>query len=156
MDINVFHDPRGMLTPFELDDFPFKVERVFIVKGAQNSVRGRHAHKKNEQILYCASGVAEVRTSRDGIHWKVRKLHAGLWDIHPAVEWLEMFFQAPDTVVVSFCSEKFDEKDYIDDFEKFKKVAGPYWKTKMMRDNIKREAARLRAEADAIEDDDQD
>ncbi len=52
-----FSDPRGGLTPFELDDaFPFPVKRVYLVTGSAGETRGGHTHKVEDELFVASSG----------------------------------------------------------------------------------------------------
>jgi hypothetical protein len=50
-------DPRGSLTPFDLDALPFAPRRVFSITGAPvGTRRGGHAHRSGAQLLVCLQG----------------------------------------------------------------------------------------------------
>ena len=46
---------NGELTIAQLN-FNFTIKRIFTIKAKKNSIRGKHAHKKCRQILYCLDG----------------------------------------------------------------------------------------------------
>ena len=58
LNFKVHGDHSGCLVSLEQGaDFPFSPKRVYYIWGTeQNVVRGRHAHKKLEQVIVCVSG----------------------------------------------------------------------------------------------------
>lgn len=122
--IRISKDDRGLLFDFDLLNLPFKAKKCIVVHGVAGSVRGKHAHHKTAQFIVCMGGELQYRTTLDGNNWKVGKLEPGGILLHPELEWAEFYFAKPDTWFISFGSEEYDEKDYIRDFEEFKKVVG--------------------------------
>ena len=39
-----------------LKSIPFAIQNMFMIKAAEGSVRGEHAHRRLEEVLYCVSG----------------------------------------------------------------------------------------------------
>ena len=56
-------DERGQLVALEeFKDIPFQIKRVYYMYDTIDGVtRGKHAHKKLEQILICIHGSCKVR-----------------------------------------------------------------------------------------------
>lgn len=82
-------------------------------------VRGKHAHKKLEQILVCISGSCKIKLD-NGKETKVvvlEKPYEGLYVSNDM--WREMYDFSQDAVLVVFASELYDESDYIRDYEEF-------------------------------------
>ena len=54
----VHGDHTGSLVALEKGaDFPFDIKRVYYIWGTdKNAVRGKHAHRKLEQVIVCTSG----------------------------------------------------------------------------------------------------
>ena len=51
--IKNFKKKSGSLIAFSMKkSLPFKIKRIFIIKGKKNFIRGDHAHKKCSQFLY--------------------------------------------------------------------------------------------------------
>lgn len=123
MDISVYKDERGLLIPFELSKFPFEVKRIFVVSGTQNSLRGKHAHHQTDQLLFCLSGMIQVRTTRTGNDWLTTTLQQGQSLYHPKMEWAEIFFSHPNSMLISFCSTEHSDKDYIKNYSTFLDLA---------------------------------
>ena len=116
-------DERGQLISLEeFNDIPFRIKRVyFMYDTLEGVVRGHHAHKTLEQILVCIHGSCKIRLD-NGTESKViplEKPYEGLY-VPPGM-WREMFDFSPDAVLLVFASELYDEKDYIRNYEEFKK-----------------------------------
>ena len=116
-------DERGQLISLEeYNDIPFRIKRVYYMYSTlEGVVRGRHAHKKLEQILVCINGSCKIRLD-NGKEKKVvalEKPYEGLYVSNDM--WREMFDFSLDAVLVVFASEVYDESDYIRDYDEFLK-----------------------------------
>jgi len=105
-------------------EVPFDIKRVYFINGfkEQQSVRGKHAHRNLDQALFCLSGHF-VLTLEDGINQQSFKLSTGLegvW-IGKAV-WHTMESLSQDCVILVLASAPYDERDYIRDYNEFKKL----------------------------------
>jgi len=61
VDIKRVVEPRGSLSEFDFSALPFVPVRVFTITNCpEQSERGAHAHKENQQILVCLRGRVEV------------------------------------------------------------------------------------------------
>lgn len=114
-------DDRGQLISLEeFNDIPFRIKRVYYMYNTlEGVVRGRHAHKKLEQILVCINGSCKVRLD-NGKEKKVVVLENPYEGLYVSNDmWREMYDFSPDAVLVVFASELYDENDYIRDYDKF-------------------------------------
>ncbi|MBO6241731.1 MAG: WxcM-like domain-containing protein [Butyrivibrio sp.] len=114
-------DERGQLVSLEeYTDIPFTIKRVyFMYDTLQNVVRGKHAHKNLEQILFCVNGSCKVSLD-NGKEKKVvnlEKPYEGLYI--PGNMWREMYDFSEDAVLMVLASEIYNEEDYIRDYEEF-------------------------------------
>lgn len=114
--------PSGNLTPVQgQKDIPFKISRVFYlydIPGGEE--RGAHAHKKCHQLLIAASGAFDVVLD-DGKSRRLVTLNRPYVALHipPGIWAAEMGFSSGSICLV-MASHKYDENDYIREFEKFK------------------------------------
>lgn len=114
----------GNITPAtNFKDLPFSVSRVFYlydIPGGED--RGAHAHKECHQFLIAAGGSFDVELD-DGIHKKTVSLNRPNFGIHipPGIWAAEKNFSS-GAVCLVLASHKYDESDYIRDYEKFKKL----------------------------------
>lgn len=121
LDFPVFADPDGCLVPLEVGQhIPFSIERVYYIWGTQReAIRGRHAHRKLEQVIVCMAGSCQfilddgARRERVLLDTPTR----GLYLRHNI--WREFTNFSPDCVIMVLASEHYDESDYIRDYDEF-------------------------------------
>ena len=126
-------DYRGMLVSLEeFKDIPFRIKRVYFMYDTLSEVvRGKHAHKKLQQILVCIHGSCKVRldNGREKKIVPLEKPYEGLYVGNDM--WREMFDFSPDAVLLVFASEVYDESDYIRDYDEYEKA----YKAKKLKKN---------------------
>lgn len=115
------HDPEGNLTPvYSNVHVPFDIKRVFYlydIPGGES--RGAHAHKKCHQFLVAASGAFEVVLD-DGINKRTVTLNRPFFGLHvPPGIWASEQGFSSGSVCLVLASEKYDESDYIRNYEYF-------------------------------------
>ncbi|WP_320667857.1 FdtA/QdtA family cupin domain-containing protein [Prochlorococcus sp. MIT 1307] len=106
----------------ELSQVPFKIQRVFFVRANEQSSRGNHAHYECSQFLICINGKIEV-TCDDGISkakYGLDTFNKGL--LIPPMIWASQHYIAKDSILAVLCNMKYDECDYIHDYDIFKKT----------------------------------
>ena len=121
--IKVFKDlPDGNLFIAEsFNQVPFPIERVYFINSLANpkAVRGKHAHKTLEQVLFCISGSLVLHLD-DGITTQkitVNDPSCGIW-LGPLL-WHTMASFSYDCVILVLASAPFEESDYIRDYNVF-------------------------------------
>lgn len=114
------HDERGQLAVIEGDTVPFQIERVYYLFDVpSDAFRGGHAHKTLQQLIIPLSGSFDIHI-KDGKSEKtisMNKPHKGLL-IVPGI-WREIDNFSSGCVCLVLASKKYDEQDYIRDFEDF-------------------------------------
>ena len=120
IDIRKYTDNRGYLSVIEGgEDIPFEIKRIYYLYMVPEAARGAHAHKELQQMLVATSGSVDI-TLDDGhekktFHldrpWKGLLVVPGLWRD------LDNF--SGGTVLMCLASEKYDERDYIRDYDEF-------------------------------------
>lgn len=115
------HNRAGNITIIEnKQNIPFSVKRVYYlydVPGGES--RGGHAHYQLNQVLIAASGSFDVLLD-DGNNKKLVTLNRpdlGL-RIVPGM-WRELINFSSGAICLVLASEKYDEQDYIRDYQKF-------------------------------------
>ena len=118
-----FIESNGNLLPIEFDNtIPFKPKRTFFVCNVtDNQIRGKHAHYKTKQLIVCLNGEITVKL-HDGRDQNNYVLSSGDAIYIPNLIWDEQIYHSNNTVLISLCSTHYDEKDYINDFDKFLKI----------------------------------
>lgn len=121
LDFTEHGDSRGQLIALENNkDIPFAIKRVYYIYDTGTNVRrGYHAHKKLEQVLICVHGSCHIHLD-DGYEMAELILDTptqGLY-LHNRI-WREMYDFSEGAVLLVLASEKYDENDYIRDYQKF-------------------------------------
>lgn len=115
------HDRSGNITPVASNEnIPFDIKRVFYIydiPGGED--RGAHAHKECHQFLIAASGSFDVEMD-DGINKRTVSLNRPYYGLHipPGIWAAEKSFSSGSVCLV-LASHKYDEKDYIRNYNDF-------------------------------------
>jgi dTDP-4-dehydrorhamnose 3,5-epimerase-like enzyme len=102
---------------------PFNIKRVYwIYKVPVNQKRGGHAHKKTEQVLFCLQGSIRIELD-DGIHKDSIILNnPNIGIFLGRMLWHKMEDFQKNTILLILASDFYKEKDYIRDYNTFKKL----------------------------------
>lgn len=116
------HNRAGNITALENNrSIPFEVRRVYYlydVPGGEE--RGGHAHYELQQFVVAVSGAFDVLLD-DGINKKVVHLDRPFIGLHVTTGiWRELLNFSSGSVCLVLASHKYDEHDYIRDYDKFK------------------------------------
>ena len=115
------HSNVGNITALENgNNIPFDVKRIYYlydIPGGES--RGGHAHYKLDQYIIAASGAFDVLLD-DGNNNKKFTLNTPNMALHivPGM-WRELNNFSSGSICLVLASNKFDEKDYIRDYNKF-------------------------------------
>lgn len=117
-------DRRGNLSIIEeRNHIPFKIERAFWiydVPGGES--RGGHAYRSTEEFIVALSGSFDVMID-DGSQRKSFSLNRSYYGLYvPKMMWREMTNFSTNSVALVLSSTKYDAKDYIRDYERFKNL----------------------------------
>lgn len=118
-----FLDEASLLSTQNASVIPFPIKRVFIIsKVLAGTLRGKHAHKKTKQAMFCIQGSVSVRLN-DGWKKKAYRLSEPSKGIFiDRMVWSEMYDFSPDAILVVFASDYYIERDYIRDYKNFLKL----------------------------------
>lgn len=116
-----FLDARGNLSFIEQEKhIPFKIERtywIYDVPGGEK--RGGHAYKENEELIVALSGSFDVVLD-DGKEKKTFSLNRSYYGLYvPKGTWREMQNFSTNSLALILSSTKYDESDYIRDYNEF-------------------------------------
>lgn len=123
LNFDVHGDHQGRLVALEKGrGCPFEIKRVYYIWNTlAHSIRGKHAHRRLEQIIVCLSGscdfILDNGTERETVH--LSDPAQGLYIKHNI--WREFTNFSKDCVVMVLASECYDETDYIRDYDLFLK-----------------------------------
>ncbi len=112
----------GDIFVFEGHRAHFPIRRVYFTKNVpEGEVRGHHAHKTLEQILLCPHGSIEVTLDDARAKPETVTLENPEDAIYvPPGTWHTMKWLKPESILLVFASQQYEESDYIRDYEVFK------------------------------------
>lgn len=118
--------PDGHLIIAEVGKhIPFEIRRVYFITNMfrDRSTRGKHAHKKLEQYIFCLNGscVIELDDGKKKQKITMRDQRFGV-KLGPML-WHVMKRFSKDCVLLVVANDHYDESDYIRDYEEFLKLA---------------------------------
>lgn len=105
-----------------LRDIPFEIKRIFYIFGEENVdlVRGKHANRKSEFVLFNISGRSKVKVIDEDLSETVYELNEPKDAIYlPRMIWKEMYDFTSDSVLMVITNEYYDTSEYIRDFDAF-------------------------------------
>ena len=123
--LQFIHDGKdGCLTVAESGrQIPFQIKRVYYINQLENrqAVRGKHAHKKLKQIIFCLQGFFSLKLDNGKLQrtLKVYQSSTGVY-LAPKV-WHEMSHFSKDCVILVLASDFYKKSDYIRDYDEFKR-----------------------------------
>lgn len=115
-------DDRGTLVAIDAEfDLPFNIKRIFYITDLNKLERGFHAHKKCEQFLIAMKGSFELslNNGKTITEYTLNSNHKGIYI--PLLNWIKMSNFSKDCIVMVICSYKYDETEYIRDYNIFLK-----------------------------------
>lgn len=120
-----YADGNGVLCVYEAGQkVPFDILRIFTVSAAMGDIRGAHAHKRCSQLLVCVSGQIRVACDDGSVVTQhlLSSMNAGL--LIPPRIWATEEYMSDGAVMMVLCDRRYEEDDYIRDYEKFKDFIG--------------------------------
>ena len=123
-EFTIHGDEMGSLIVVEaMKDIPFMIKRVYYVYStARHAIRGRHSHKKLEQVIFCPMGSCDfiLDDGKERVTIPMNEPNKGLY-IKGNI-WREFTNFSEDCVVMVLASEPYDEGDYIRDYNEFCRI----------------------------------
>ena len=122
IEVKSIQDNRGLIsfTEFEGLNPLFSIKRFYYITQVPEAMsRGNHGHKKLQQLIFALSGKFILRVT-DGENSEEHILSANEYGMFlgPGL-WRELTGFSKNAVCLVLVSEKFDEDDYISDYEEF-------------------------------------
>ena len=115
----------GQLSFYEATrDIPFEIKRQYYITGVpEGQVRGFHAHKQLQQLLFCPYGKIEIILDDGKKRESVLLDNPGKGLVLRGGLWREMLWQQTDSVLCVAVSDFYTEEDYIRDYDAFLQYA---------------------------------
>ncbi|NNN45440.1 MULTISPECIES: FdtA/QdtA family cupin domain-containing protein [unclassified Vibrio] len=114
-------DERGNLVVLEgMKNIPFEIKRVYYLFGMQPNIpRGFHAHKAIVQYAVCVKGSCDILMD-NGKEKQIVTLDSPVKGLLiDVMQWHEMSNFSQDCVLMVLASERYDESDYIRNYDEF-------------------------------------
>lgn len=125
--VKMIRDDRdGTLAIIEsLRDVPFDIRRVYFISNLEKSVsiRGKHAHKELEQIIFCIQGSFVLGLDDGNTSQKLLLNEPNVGIRLGKMLWHTMEDFSESCVLLVVASDYYDENDYIRDYGDFLKLA---------------------------------
>lgn len=118
-------DQNGLLIALENNiNIPFTIKRCYFIYGTKEGViRGKHAHLNLKQILICVSGSVDIYCEYLN-HKEIFHLNSPKQGLYlDSLIWHEMHNFSKDAVLLVLANDFYNEKDYIRNYEDFKKIS---------------------------------
>ena len=119
-------DERGKLVVVEGEQhIPFAIQRVFYIYGSDSEVvRGQHANRESEFVLINEGGTSKVRI-HNGHSEAIIELNKPMMGLYiPTMVWKDMYDFSEDSILLVLASTHYNGKEYIRDYEEYKKEMG--------------------------------
>lgn len=119
--------PDGVLAVMEGNrDIPFDIKRIYYITRLDNclSIRGKHAHKELQQVIFCINGSFMLSLDDGEQQQEVRMWRDNIGVILGKELWHTMHSFSTGCVLLVAASDYFDEADYIRDYDEFLAYVG--------------------------------
>ena len=116
------YDKRGNLSFFEHpNQLPFEIQRtywIYDVPGGE--VRGSHAFKEQQEFIIALSGSFDIviHNGKEEQRFSLNRSYYGLYI--PKMFWRRLENFSTNSLALIVSDRKYNENDYIRDFEEFK------------------------------------
>jgi dTDP-4-dehydrorhamnose 3,5-epimerase-like enzyme len=120
IELAVKSDDSGQLVVFDAETIEnFNISRIFHVFSDRENVRGKHAHKQCNQVLFCNSGKILVKTfdGKKNEEYLLDRPNLGL--LVSAGIWSEQLYLTDGAMLSVICDRPYEPEDYIRDFSEF-------------------------------------
>ncbi len=112
INLKTFCDFRGNLTVIE-KVIPFEIKRIFYIYGVDESVRGKHRHRKTTQAAICLKGRCTIYNNNGEREETFVLDEPSKCLILETRDWHKMYDFSRDAILMVLASEYFDQADYI-------------------------------------------
>ena len=120
IELAVKSDASGQLVVFDAETIEnFNISRIFHVFSDRENVRGKHAHKQCNQVLFCNSGKILVKTFDGKVNEEYLLDRPNLGLLVSAGIWSEQLYLTDGAMLSVICDRPYEPEDYIRDFSEF-------------------------------------
>ena len=126
---SVIDAERGNLYMGEAEkQIPFSIRRFYVIRGIPDfeDVRGQHAHKTLEQVIFCLNGSFELHMDDGQKKWNIVMDDPSKGIRFRKMVWHSMTNFSKDCIILVVASEYHDESDYIRNYNDFLKYISEF------------------------------
>lgn len=107
----------------ESKEIPFHIKRFFYIYNLKNknAVRGKHAHRKVEQVLFCINGSFEILVDDGKFKQSIILSEPNTGIFLGTYVWNIMRNFSDNCIILVVASDIYDENEYIRDYSQFLK-----------------------------------
>lgn len=103
---------------------PFNIKRFYYIYDVNDyAIRGKHAHRKTRQVLFCISGKIKVILDNGTEKEEIILDNPNRGIFLDKMVWHEMVEFKKNTILLVLASEYYKDEDYIRDYDKFISLA---------------------------------
>lgn len=138
-------DLRGELVAIDSAfDLPFDIKRIFYISQMDKFERGFHAHRKCQQILVPISGsfTLKLDNGNEITEYNLENSNQGV--LIPLYHWLVMSNFSENCIILVLCSYKYDETEYIRDYDVFLKEIHEKKSSKIQNFSLKEQTTHIK------------
>ena len=120
----IIDDASGRIVVYnDFGKFPFTPKRFFtVMSSGANVIRGAHAHKSCEQILFAIEGSIELKIDDGRVIHEIN-LNFGSQAVYiPKMLWSEQRYLSDYSILGVFASETYNEEEYIREYDMYKEM----------------------------------
>ncbi|EMO53309.1 sugar 3,4-ketoisomerase [Leptospira noguchii] len=123
IDLKKVRDDRdGNLIILEgIKDVPFEIKRIYYINNLENSVsiRGQHAHKEIEQVIFCVSGSFTLKLDDGKTKQEILMNRDNVGVLLGKMLWHTMENFSSGCILLVVASDYYREDDYIRNYSDF-------------------------------------
>jgi dTDP-4-dehydrorhamnose 3,5-epimerase-like enzyme len=120
-DLQTISHETGELTVLEPGKLgTFAIQRVYFLHSLKpEAIRGSHAHRNLEQLVVAMHGTVTLHLERLGKKAEIQLSSPETAHYIPPMTWRDLSDFSGDAVCAVFASARYDESDYIRDYDEF-------------------------------------
>lgn len=106
-------------------NIPFEIKRIYYINGLGNrkAVRGKHAHRELEQVIFAVNGSFSLMLDDGMTKQRIKMARPEIGVRLGKMVWHEMTGFSRDCCILVVASDYYDEKDYIRNYDEFLRLA---------------------------------
>ena len=107
-----------------LQEIPFEIKRMYYINNLdpKSSLRGKHAHRKLRQVIFCINGCFTLTLDDGETQQNILMREDNIGVILDPMLWHTMHDFSSGCVLLVAASDYYDEADYIRNYDEFMRL----------------------------------